>query len=162
MVRHAPINWSMPQPQHSILQNKYRRVIQCLFNIYLIILISNLYLIYSIYSIYLIFSYTYTFDTSWHGAYKNTSFECSVCDWIHCFVGQVQCHKVRLSVAFERGSFFKNTCTSLDSVKTMHRFAWICDPETGYSGCVPLKAGFSLMSKSSMDSRGCGIKNIRP
>lgn len=40
----------------------------------------------------------------------------------------------------------------------MHRFAWICDPETGYSGCVPLKAGFSLMSKSSMDSWGCGIK----
>ena len=92
--------------------------------------------------------------------YKNTSFECSVCDWIHCFVGQVQCHKVRLSVAFERGSFFKNTCTSLDSVKTMHRFAWICDPETGYSGCVPLKAGYSLMSKSSMDSWGCGIKNL--
>ena len=83
-----------------------------------------------------------------------------MCDWIHCFVGQVQCHKVRLSVAFERGSFFTNTYTSLDSVKTMHRFAWICDPETGYSGCVPLKAGFSLMSKSSMDSWGCGVKNI--
>jgi len=42
----------------------------------------------------------------------------------------------------------------------MHRFARICDPETGYSGCVPLKAGFSLMSKSSMDSWGCGVKNI--